>query len=298
MGGPRRVRPRAGAAPARPAERLVRRATAHAGRRDRFLLGRMLLRDLAADAGGITPEDVTVTAVCGRCGAEHGRPRAALDGCRGAAAGGRASPRAHGLVVAALAPPGVAVGVDVEPAACAVAADEAARRADVADLLGGSPAHGGASMGARRGGAEGRRPRPAGGPGPGRFADGRASRRVGGGAHDRIAIVDRRDRGLPRQCRGRPRAALTAARRRQGRQLGSVQPRLEERADLACPVRVADEVDEVRRGGRGVAMRRGPLAEHVEEVRRRRAGAGARAASALRACRAGRRTCSSGRDRR
>ena len=83
------------------------------------------------------------------------------------------------------------------------------RRADLADRARRPVALGGAPMGACRGGAEGRRPRPARGPGlP--SSCGRRLARVGERAD---ALSDRRpaDRGLPRQCRGRPRAALTAA---------------------------------------------------------------------------------------
>jgi 4'-phosphopantetheinyl transferase len=110
--------------------------TAHAGRRDRFLLGRMLLRDLAADAAGIPPETVTVTAVCGRCGAEHGRPALLWPDAAGPPPSVTVA-SCSALVVAALAPPGVPVGVDVEPQR-ASAGHEPTRRADLAVVLGGS----------------------------------------------------------------------------------------------------------------------------------------------------------------
>jgi 4'-phosphopantetheinyl transferase len=119
-----------------PAEAARAAETAHAGRRDRFLLGRMLLRDLAADVGGIPPEDVTVTAVCGRCGAEHGRPSLRWPDAAGPPPSVTVASCA-GLVVAALAPPGVPVGVDVEPQR-ASSGHESTRRADLATVLGGS----------------------------------------------------------------------------------------------------------------------------------------------------------------
>ena len=101
------------------AERARAVRTANAGLRDRFLLGRMLLRDLAAEAAGMRAEEVEVTAVCERCGAEHGRPRAAMAGCPGPAPERRASPRARTWWSRRIAPAGVAVGVDVEPRASA-----------------------------------------------------------------------------------------------------------------------------------------------------------------------------------
>ena len=45
-----------------PAERVRAARTERADQRDRFLLGRLLVHDLAADAGGIGPEEVNVTA--------------------------------------------------------------------------------------------------------------------------------------------------------------------------------------------------------------------------------------------
>jgi 4'-phosphopantetheinyl transferase len=119
-----------------PAEAARAAATSHAGRRERFLLGRMLLRDLAADVGGILPEEVMVTAECDRCGAEHGRPA-----LRWPDAAGRppsvSVASCSGLVVAALAPSGVPVGVDVERRR-ASPGHEPSRRADLAAVLGGS----------------------------------------------------------------------------------------------------------------------------------------------------------------
>ena len=106
-------------------------------RLDRFLLGRMLLRDLAADAGGVPAEQVAVEAACERCGLEHGRPRLRWPDAAGPAPSvGLAS--CDGLVVAALAPPDVAVGIDVErPRAATTRGAEAERRDAVALLLGG-----------------------------------------------------------------------------------------------------------------------------------------------------------------
>ncbi|RZS68822.1 4'-phosphopantetheinyl transferase [Agromyces ramosus] len=118
-----------------PAE--VARATeiADAARRNRFLLGRMLLRDLAADAGGLPPERVTVTAACERCGGEHGRPALRWPDAAGPPPNVTVAscPR---LVVAALAPPGIRVGVDVEPRR-APPGHEPARRTELAAVLGG-----------------------------------------------------------------------------------------------------------------------------------------------------------------
>jgi 4'-phosphopantetheinyl transferase len=117
------------------AERVRAAGIADAARRDRFLLGRMLLRDLAAVAGGLLREEVRVTAVCARCGAEHGRPALRWPD----AAGPPPSVSVAScpiLVVAALAPPGVPVGVDVEPRR-ASPDREPARRADLATVLGG-----------------------------------------------------------------------------------------------------------------------------------------------------------------
>lgn len=118
------------------AERTRAVRTSNVGLRDRFMLGRMLLRDLAAQAGGVRAESIEVTAVCERCGAEHGRPRlhwpdaawppptASLASCAD-------------LVVAAIARAGTAVGVDVEPGRVPREADVDRRRA-VVELLGGT----------------------------------------------------------------------------------------------------------------------------------------------------------------
>jgi 4'-phosphopantetheinyl transferase len=111
--------------------------TANVGLRDRFLLGRMLLRDLAAEAGGVRAEAVEVTAVCERCGAEHGRPRLRWADAQAPPPTASLASCAH-LVVAAIAPTGVAVGVDVEPARMPREADAARRRA-IVELLGGTP---------------------------------------------------------------------------------------------------------------------------------------------------------------
>ena len=119
------------------AERARAVRIANVGLRDRFLLGRMLLRDLAAEAGGLRAESVEVTAVCERCGAEHGRPRLQWSDAPAAPPTASLASCAH-LVVAAIAPAGVAVGVDLEPARVPREADAARRRA-IVELLGGTP---------------------------------------------------------------------------------------------------------------------------------------------------------------
>ncbi|GAA1769098.1 4'-phosphopantetheinyl transferase family protein [Agromyces humatus] len=119
------------------AERARAVATTHPGLRDRFLLGRMLLRDLAAAAGGMRSEAVEVTAACERCGAEHGRPRLRWSDVASKPPAASLASCGH-LVVAVIAPAGVAVGVDVEPARVPREADTARRRA-IVELLGGTP---------------------------------------------------------------------------------------------------------------------------------------------------------------
>lgn len=47
----------------------------HAEDRDRFVLGAVLLRLVAAQATGGRPEEVMVDRACGRCGEPHGKPR-------------------------------------------------------------------------------------------------------------------------------------------------------------------------------------------------------------------------------
>ncbi len=119
------------------AERVRAADAVRADQRDRFLLGRLLVRDLAADAGGIRPEEVTVTAACERCGREHGRPRVSWPDAAGPPPSVSLA-SCDGLVVAALAPAGVAVGVDVErPRATTSRSAEAERREAVTDLVGG-----------------------------------------------------------------------------------------------------------------------------------------------------------------
>ena len=95
----------------------------------------MLLRELAADASGVPAEEVTVTAVCVRCGAEHGRPELQWPDAAGPPPNVTLA-SCSGLVVAALAPPGVPVGVDVEPRRASLGR-EPMRRADLAMVLGG-----------------------------------------------------------------------------------------------------------------------------------------------------------------
>lgn len=119
-----------------PAERARADATLHDGLLDRFLLGRMLLRELAAEAGGIRPEEVRILARCERCGAEHGRPRIEWPDSTGPAWSASLS-SCPDLVVAAVAPAGIAVGVDVEPGrAAGPRGREAERRGAVVELIG------------------------------------------------------------------------------------------------------------------------------------------------------------------
>ena len=119
-----------------PAERARVNAMPHDGLRDRFLLGRMLLRELAAEAGGIRPEEVRIVARCARCGAEHGRPRIAWPDPAGPAWSASLSSCPE-LVIAVVAPAGIAVGVDVEPGrAAGPRSRETERRGAVVGLIG------------------------------------------------------------------------------------------------------------------------------------------------------------------
>ncbi|PPI34904.1 MULTISPECIES: 4'-phosphopantetheinyl transferase superfamily protein [unclassified Rathayibacter] len=56
------------------AERLRYEATSRREVRDGFLLGRVLVRELAAETLGIDPLEVAVDARCQRCSGPHGRP--------------------------------------------------------------------------------------------------------------------------------------------------------------------------------------------------------------------------------
>jgi 4'-phosphopantetheinyl transferase len=56
------------------AERLRFEATGRREARDSFLLGRVLVRELAAETLGIDPLEIAVEARCARCGGPHGRP--------------------------------------------------------------------------------------------------------------------------------------------------------------------------------------------------------------------------------
>jgi 4'-phosphopantetheinyl transferase len=88
-------------------------ATALPEFRDRFLLGRLLLREMTAELLGLPIERVIVSSECPRCGEPHGRP--IIGGVdEGALHASLSSTR--DLVVAALLPArsGSAVGVDVE----------------------------------------------------------------------------------------------------------------------------------------------------------------------------------------
>lgn len=82
---------------------------------ERFVVGRVLLRMLAAELTGSRPSAVRVVACCAYCGGSHGRPR--LEGPDSALALLSVS-IAHcaGAVVVAVSSAG-AVGVDVEPVA-------------------------------------------------------------------------------------------------------------------------------------------------------------------------------------
>jgi 4'-phosphopantetheinyl transferase len=120
-----------------PAERERAAGIALPDRRSRFLLGRLLVRDLAAAAGGVRAEDVAVTAPCERCGREHGRPRLRWPDAAGSPPEVSLA-SCPGFVIAALAPAGVPIGVDAERPSAAHGNDRT-RRADLADVLGGSP---------------------------------------------------------------------------------------------------------------------------------------------------------------
>jgi 4'-phosphopantetheinyl transferase len=86
----------------------------------------------------VPAEQVSVEAACERCGLEHGRPRLRWPDAAGPTPSvGLAS--CDGLVVAALGPPEVAVGIDVErPRATKTRGAEADRRDAVSQLLGGT----------------------------------------------------------------------------------------------------------------------------------------------------------------
>jgi 4'-phosphopantetheinyl transferase len=92
-------------------ERLRYESTPGAAERDRFLLGRVVLRELAAEIADVDPLEVVVEARCGECGLHHGRPRlggsARLEGLRASLAS------CDGAVVAAIAE-GRQIGVAVE----------------------------------------------------------------------------------------------------------------------------------------------------------------------------------------
>ncbi len=117
---------------------------------------------------------------------------------------------------------------------------------------------------------------------------------------DEFRLVDRRIDGLPRQRRRRepPAPPVTGPGGRQRRQLRVVEPRLEERCEVAtaCARRRASMKSAVV----AVAVPCGPPPSPAarRRTRRRRARVAARAGSARRACRGGRRTCWPGRGRR
>ena len=96
----------------------------------------MLLRELAAQACGFRPDEIRIVATCARCGAEHGRPRIEWPDTAGPAWSASIS-SCPDLVVAAVAPAGAAVGVDVEPGRSAESRGrEAERRRAVVELIG------------------------------------------------------------------------------------------------------------------------------------------------------------------
>ncbi|KQX07581.1 MULTISPECIES: 4'-phosphopantetheinyl transferase family protein [unclassified Leifsonia] len=82
-------------------------------RRDGFLVGRMLLRELSAELCGLPLEAISVRAECPSCGGEHGIPRIDIPGAEAPHA---SLSRTVDLVVAAVLPAtaGSSVGVDVE----------------------------------------------------------------------------------------------------------------------------------------------------------------------------------------
>lgn len=95
------------------AERLRYEATVRREARDSFLLGRVLVRELAAETLGIDPLEVSVEARCERCAGPHGRPT--LTGEHPALERRRISiAHCEGAVVVALA---IArdIGIDVAP---------------------------------------------------------------------------------------------------------------------------------------------------------------------------------------
>ena len=94
------------------AERLRYEATGRREARDGFLLGRVLVRELAAETLGIDPLDVRVDARCEQCGGPHGRPvlggdhpalermRISIAHCDGAVVAALATGRGIGIAAA------------------------------------------------------------------------------------------------------------------------------------------------------------------------------------------------------
>ena len=293
--GPRRstatVRSGCWARPSGPAPPAWRATTASTG----SSLGRMLLRDLAADAGGVPAEQVAVEAACERCGLEHGRPRLRWPDAAGPAPSvGLAS--CDGLVVAALAPPGVAVGIDVERPRAATTRGAEAERRDAVALPPRRPApH-------ARSGA-GCAPRPCSRPTAAACASSpptcasTATARASptGPTSSGSSIAGSTDASSASPSR----AARPSRDRPRGRERGQrrvVEPGLEERREVAMRAR-GDEGDEVRGRRRDARYVRAHVRSSAEErvvAEGQRAG---RAASARRACRRGRRTCGPGRGR-
>ncbi|AWB94412.1 hypothetical protein DCE93_00935 [Agromyces badenianii] len=123
------------------AERARAAGTVNGAQRDRFLLGRMLLRELAADVaetGDIGPGEIEIRASCERCGAEHGRPSIVWPDAAGPPPLASLASCAE-LVIAAVAPAGSHVGVDIERGRAEASRDaENERRRAVTRLIGGS----------------------------------------------------------------------------------------------------------------------------------------------------------------
>lgn len=116
-----------------PAERARWGAIVLSDARERFLLGRLLLRQGAAELSGIPVDRVVIRSECPRCGGPHGRP--IIDG-DGVAALHASLSSTSGLVVAAFLPArlGRAVGVDME--AIAGSSDRAAAIDDLVPRVG------------------------------------------------------------------------------------------------------------------------------------------------------------------
>lgn len=96
-----------------PVERARFAATVHPALAERFVVGRVLVRILAAELTGLSASEITVSAVCAECGGPHGRP--VVSGPGGALEGLSVSIAHCALAVVAAASWDGAVGIDVEP---------------------------------------------------------------------------------------------------------------------------------------------------------------------------------------